>query len=117
MLTMLRWLQQINLMAVVLVVGLVVAGVSLYLAHRNPENNINIFDLFLHNGRLDKLAVVFLAAFGMTTWLMVDLQLSGKMTEGYLGLYGTMWIGPLFAKLILNKPDAPVLAEKVPVKP
>ena len=94
-------------MLVILFLGLVFVALSVWRAHCNPENNINVVDLVLQNGRFDRVAVVFLAAFGVTTWLMVDLEINGKMTEGYLGLYAAAWVGPLVAKVVFGQKTIP----------
>ena len=84
------------------IVGVVVAY-SFWKAHRDPTFvQFNVFDLIMHNGRLDKIAVVFMAAFIVTTWVFVGLYLDGKLTEGYFTGYGVMWVGPLAAKVIFG---------------
>lgn len=93
-----------------LIVALVVAW-SFYRAHRDARmTSFNLFDLIMENGRVSKLACVFLGSFGVTSWLMVRLTLDGKMTEGYLTAYGALWIIPITAKLFspapLRDPDA-----------
>lgn len=83
-------------------IGIAIAY-SFFKAHRDPTFvQFNVFDLIIHQGRLDKIAVVFMAVFIVTTWIMVDLQISGKMTEGYLTAYGTMWVVPLTAKVVFG---------------
>lgn len=95
--------------AALLIVALVIAW-SLYRAHRVQDNTFNLLDLIMENGRVSKLACVFLGSFGVTSWLMVRLTLDGKMTEGYLTAYGALWIIPITAKLFspapLRDPDA-----------
>lgn len=85
-----------------ILVGVLVAY-SFWKAHRDPSFvQFNIFDLIMHNGRLDKIAVIFMAVFVVTTWIMIDLQISGKMTEGYVTAYGVMWVTPLVAKVVFG---------------
>ena len=86
-----------------LIVALVVAW-SFYRAHRNAALTFNLFDLIMENGRVSKLACVFLGSFGVTSWIMVRLTLDGKMTEGYLTAFGALWIIPITAKLFSPAP-------------
>jgi len=94
---------RIDWMGAVLGVGLLLIVWSFYRIHQNPAVDLNLFDLLLENGRMSKIAVSYMVAFMFSTWLMAYLVLSGKMTEGYFGLYGTLWVGPLVARVIFNK--------------
>lgn len=89
--------------APLLIVVLVIAW-SLYKAHRRVENDFSLFDLLMENGRVSKIACVFLGSFAVFSWIMVRLTLDGKMTEGYIGLYGATWAAPLIAKLFSPAP-------------
>jgi hypothetical protein len=79
---------------------------SFWRAHNKPEFNFNAFDLVMENGRVSKIAVTFMSAFAVTTWILVDLELKDKMTEGYLMTYGTMWVTSLVLKVVFNKNEA-----------
>ena len=98
-------LATLDWMVVVLVMGIGLFALSLWRAHINPENNINLIDLFLQNGRMDRAATVFMLAFALTTWVIVDLEIHSKLTEGYLGLYSAAWVGPLIAKVIYQQKE------------
>ena len=76
---------------------------SFYKAHNNPDININLFDLLIEGGRLSKISVTFMVAFMFTTWLMIYLTLAAKMTEGYLAIYGGLWVTPLVARVLGTK--------------
>ena len=88
------------------IMALVLAGILITLVfaawrlHLNPENDFNVLDLLMENGRVSKAAVVMMGAFSLTSWMMVQLTLTGKMTEGYFGLYSAAWIAPVVVKLI-----------------
>lgn len=92
--------------AALLIIALVIAW-SFYRAHRDATLTFNLFDLIMENGRVSKLAFVFLGSFGVTSWLMVRLTLDGKMTEGYLTAYGALWVIPITAKLFSPAPPNP----------
>ena len=91
--------------AALLILAMVVAW-SLYRAHRDKATSFDLLDLLVENGRVSKLACVFLGSFGVTSWVMVRLTLDGKMTEGYLAAYGALWIVPITAKLFSTAPAA-----------
>lgn len=96
------WMQAILAGAVALVL------LSFYRAHRKPGFEFNAFDLVMIDGRVDRIAVAFMLVLGVTTWVMVDLQISGRMSEGYMTTYGAMWVMPLVARIVFNKTDLPL---------
>ncbi len=105
------WLAQLDWMVIVLIGTAGIITFSLYRAHCNPENAINLVDLVLENGHMSRLATAFMVSFALSVWLMVDLQLHGKMTEGYLMAFGGIWISPIIAKLVFNKAEPPAPAK------
>lgn len=93
----------VNWAIVVLALIAAAIGYSFWKAHRDPSFvQFNVFDLIMHNGRLDKIAVVFMAVFILTAWVFASLYLDGKMTEGYMTTFGVMWVAPLTAKVIFG---------------
>lgn len=92
--------------AALLIVALCIAW-SFYRAHRNAAFTFNLFDLIMDNGRVSRLACVFLGSFMVTSWIMVRLTLDGKMTEGYMAAFGALWIVPITAKLFSPAPLSP----------
>ena len=88
--------------ASLLIVALVV-GWSLYRAHRNPEYSFNLFDLVMDNGRLSRLACVFMGSFVVTSWVVIRVAFDGKMTETLFAAYGAMWVAPIIAKLFAGQ--------------
>lgn len=77
---------------------------SFYRAQRDPAFTFNLFDLLMENGRVSKLATAFNVGVLALTWIMIRLTVDGKMTEGYVGLYGTIVIAPVIAKLFSPAP-------------
>jgi len=102
---------RLDWMGAVLVVMLLLILWSFYAAHRNPRVQINLFDLVIEGDRLSKIAVTFMVAFMFTTWLMIYLTLSGKMTEGYLVIYGGLWVTPLVARVLGTKHEPTINKE------
>ncbi len=93
------------LMAGVLVVLILVIAWSLHKRDEDRHSKIDLEDLLLgEDGRLSKAAAVMLGAFALTTWQMIYLTLSDKMTEGYLGIYVAAWIAPTVARLFKAEP-------------
>ena len=77
---------------------------SVYRLQRNPNVDFNLLDLLMENGRVSKVSAIVMGSFIVTSWLMVDLQINNKMTEGYIGLYGGMWVSPLLVRLFNPTP-------------
>lgn len=85
-----------------IVTGLLIVllvGLSLYKAHRDPDNDINVFHLIMENGKISKIACVFIGAWGAMTYVFIGLFLQGKMTEGLFTAYGGLFIVPLIARM------------------
>lgn len=80
--------------------------------HRRDKDTgsaINLEDLLLgDDGRLSKAAIVMLGSFALTSWVIVYLTLSDKLTEGYFAAYGGFWIAPVVVRLFKSgQADAP----------
>jgi len=87
--------------AALLIIALVIAW-SLYRAHRSNNgyfSQFNLLDLLLENGRVSKLACVFMGSFAVSSWIMVRMTFDGKMTEGLFMAYGGVWVAPVIARL------------------
>ena len=70
---------------------------------QRSDNDFDILDLVMEDGKLSRVSCVLMGAFTVTTWMMVNLTLTGRMTEGYFTAYGGMWIAPLIVRLIKGK--------------
>lgn len=97
----------IGWMQIFLVLGLIAIFVSFWRAHHSKTFEFNAFDLLMENGKVSKIAVAFMGVLAVTTWVIVDLQITGRMTEGYLTTYGAMWVTPLVARVVFNKQESP----------
>ncbi len=95
-------LQQFKLvMALALVLVSLLIWRSLSKRDRSAHSSLNFDDLLLgDDGRMSKGAFVMLGAFATTTWMMIYLTLTEKITEGYYGIYSAAWIAPTVARLI-----------------
>jgi len=94
-----------SVMNIILALGVLLIAYSFWRAHSKPGFDFNAFDMVMHEGRVDKIAVVFMAVFAVTTWVIVDLQIKDKLTEGYFMSYGGLWVTPLVAKVVFNKTE------------
>lgn len=92
-------------MLLVLAVMAAIVVTSFWHAHKNPQFNFNAFDLIMVDGKIDKISFAFMLVLAVTTWLMLDLQIKGRMSEGYLTTYGAMWVAPLVAKVVFGKSE------------
>jgi len=89
--------------AALLILTLMVAW-SIYRANRDPGNTFNFLDLLMENGRISKLACVFLGSFIVTSWVMIRLTFDGKMDGLLFAAYGALWVTPITAKLFSLPP-------------
>lgn len=99
-----------NLFAVAaLLVLLFVVTRSLILRDRNPRSAINLDDLLIgDDGKPSKAAAVMYTALGVTSWAIVYLTMTGKLTEIMFGAYLTAWVAPTVARIIKGNPTDPL---------
>ena len=88
---------------IVLVLVVALIALSLWRLQKNPRVDFNLLDLLMENGKVSKISCTFMATFLFTTWMMWYLAVNEKITEGYVGLYGTFWVTPLVARVIFGK--------------
>jgi hypothetical protein len=98
---------KIDWMLVVLCSLAVLVGGSLWRAHRSASYTFDLLDLIMENGRVSKIAVAFMLVLGVSTWVVVDLQIKDKLTDGMFGLWLGAWVTPLVAKVVFSKVDPP----------
>lgn len=103
---MLELLTKQNGMALLLGVIVFLIVFSAIRMHRDPNSDFNLLDLLMENGHVSKAAVVMMGAFALTSWMMIELTMIGKMTEGYFGLYAGAWIAPVVVKLVTQGPTS-----------
>jgi hypothetical protein len=94
-------------MLIILACAAMLVLLSFWRAHRTPGFEFNAFDLIMENGHVSKIALAFMLVLAVTTWVIIDLQIKGHLTEGYFTMYGTMWVLPLVAKVVFNKTEMP----------
>lgn len=100
-------MKQLDWMLMILGAGVVFVVVSFWRAHRRPNFDFNAFDLIMENDKVSRLALWFNIAGAVSTWVIVDMQMKGTLTEGMFGLWLGAWVGPIIAKLVFKKNEMP----------
>lgn len=95
----------INPMLIVLCAISIVIAYSIWRAHKRADVVFDFFDLIMVNGKVDKIAVAFMLVLGVSTWVIIDQQIKGVLTEGQFGLWLGAWVSPLVAKVVFGKND------------
>lgn len=98
-----------NVMLVVLGLAALFVVASFWRAHLRSAMDFNALDLVMQDGKASRIGTAFMVVLGVTTWLMIDLQLKGRMTEGYLGIYVGAWVAPLVARVVFGQTTPPDL--------
>lgn len=104
---------KIDWMLTALAVGVGVAAIATWRAQRSATTQFNILDLITEGGRISKISVCFMTAFAVSTWIIVDQQIKGTLTEGIFGLWLGAWVGPLVVKVLASKQDTPLASTTV----
>jgi len=79
---------------------------TFYRAQKDAAFNFDLYDLIMQDGRVSRMAFAFMITLGVTSWILVRLAIDGKLTEGYFGLYGALWVTPIIAKMFSTPPTA-----------
>lgn len=107
-----------NPSVIVLVCVLCSLGYVLWKGQRaEGKNTFDVWDLVmdtLPNGsrRTSGIKTAYQFAFLLSSWVVVDNQIKGTLSEGIFGLYLGTWCASLIAKVIFDKQDPPKLPAK-----
>jgi hypothetical protein len=88
----------------ILALFVVLIAFSIYRLQHNPDNQFDLLDILMENGRVSRTAVAFSTTLLITSWIMVKLAIDQKMTEGFLIAYGGMWVAPILARMFATSP-------------
>jgi hypothetical protein len=99
-------------MLVVLAVAALAVLVSFWREHHNSLAKFNVFDLVMENGRVSKISVSYMLVLGVSTWVIVNQEISGKLTEGIFGMWLAAWVSPLVARVVFGKTEMPTVETK-----
>ena len=88
-------------MIAVLAVAVLLIMWSVERRSKSAASRINLDDLLLgDDGRMSKPAAVMFGSFALTSWTIVYLTLTNKLTETYFGAYIAAWVVPAVVKII-----------------
>lgn len=90
---------KIDWMLLILSCAMVVLAISFWRAHKNHAVMFNALDLIMDNGKVSRTAFAFMVVLGVSIWVLVDLEIKGKMTEMYYGSFIAAWVTPVVAKI------------------
>jgi predicted membrane protein len=77
----------------------VVIFLSIFRLHRDPNNDFNVLDTVMENGRVSRIAFVFMGSWMALTFVFIGQHLQGKMTDAFYMAYGTVCFAPIIAKM------------------
>lgn len=78
---------------------------SIYRLHLNPNVDFNMLDLLMENDRVSRISCMVIGAFLLNSWVILDLEIHGHLTEGFMLSYSGSWVAPLLIKLLnINQP-------------
>lgn len=97
-------------------VVLLIIVYSLLKLHRDPNNNFNILDTIMDNGRVSKIAFVFMGSWLALTFVFIGLHFQSKMTEGLYIAYGTVCFAPIIARMFSTSTPSAQPPQPPPVK-
>ena len=89
-----------------LIVIIILIALSLWRFQQRDENTFDLLDLLMEDGRVSRIAAAFAVTLLVTSWIMVKLSIDGKMTEGYLAVYGGLWVAPILTKMFATSPKS-----------
>lgn len=93
-------------MHLILAAGFAVILITFWLAHQS-NSSFNALDLIMEDRKVSRVAFAFMLVLGVSTWVIVDQQIKGRLSEGIFGLWIASWVTPLVAKMVFGKSDMP----------
>ncbi len=108
------WGMTINPMGIVLSLAILGILSLLWMGQRDKtKDSFDAWDLVMEcptdgHRKASPTKLAFIAAFVMTSWVVVDSQIKGTLTDAVFAAYLLAWVGPLSARVIFNKSDAPL---------
>jgi len=110
------WGISINPSLCVLMLAAAWLGYFLWKAQRNNEqNSFNVWDLVqdidpvTRERKTSLIKVTFTGCFILSSWVIIDNQIKGTLSEGIFGIYMSVWGLSLIAKVVFDKKDPPTL--------
>lgn len=78
---------------------LLVLIISIWKLHKDPKNSFNILDTIMDNGRVSKIAFVFMGSWLALTFVFIGQHFQNKMTDALYMAYGTVCFAPIIARM------------------
>lgn len=97
-----------EIVGLLVLLGLVISIIKL---HRNPNNDFNILDIIMENGKVSRIAFVFIGSWLALTFVFVGLYFQSKMSDAMYMAYGTVCFAPIIAKMFSAPLVAPAIKE------
>jgi hypothetical protein len=94
---------KIDWMLTILAIGVALLIVTFWRASRSHHLTFNALDLIMENGKAERKAVAFMIVLAVSIWVLVDLEMKGKMTEGYYTIFIGAWVLPVVAYMFAPK--------------
>lgn len=94
-------------MHLILAAGAVFVVLTVWLAHRSKVASFDAFDLIMEDGKASPVKVAFMLVLAVSTWVIVNQEIRGKLSDATFGLWLGSWVLPLVAKVIFNAKEMP----------
>lgn len=102
------WGVTINPSVLMLLLSFAVIAWTVWRAQRS-EYPFDLRDLVMINGKLDIARSAFFVAFVLSSWVIVDQEIKGRLTELIYGAYLGTWAISLIAVVIYGAKEMPKL--------
>ncbi len=111
------WGFTINPMVIVLTLAIVAVIVLLWRAQKERGNDFDFWDLLMDvqadGSRKASVAKgAFMLTFALSSWVVVDQEIKGTLTDTIFSAYLLTWAGSLIASVIFKKTDMPELPHR-----
>ncbi len=109
----------INPMVIALAIVLGCVVYTLWKAQREAgRNTFDVYDLIMDTlpdgkRRASGIKCTYQTAFIVSTWVVIDQEIKGILTEGLFFAYLSVWCASLIAKVVFDKPDATGIINKI----
>jgi hypothetical protein len=97
---------KIDWMLTILAIGAAAIVFTFWRASRSHHVTFNAIDLITENGKAERKAVAFMVVLAVSIWVLIDLEMKGKMTEGYYTIFIGAWVIPVVANMFAGKDGA-----------
>lgn len=79
---------------------------GLFALHKDPGVEFDLTDILKKNGKVSRTAIIELAAFLATTFVLIHQELEQTLTDWYVAAYGTFWIAKGVVQILKGTPPS-----------